>query len=172
VIAAHEAELTTHALRRLAEVPGLRLYGDGDPQRADTRLGVIPFALAGVPHVLVAAILSAEFGIAVRNGSFCAQPYLSQLLGISATELARVHAELHAGDRHNLPGLVRVSFGMYNTIAEIDALVSALDCIARGDYRGEYVQNDVTGDYQPKGWNPDLERYFSIAAVERSGAAC
>ena len=172
LIAAHEAELTTHALRRLAEVPGLRLYGDGDPQRAGTRLGVIPFTLAKVPHVLVAAILSAEFGIAVRNGSFCAQPYLSQLLGISAAELARAHAELQAGDRHNLPGLVRVSFGMYNTIAEVDTLVAALDCIARGDYRGEYVQNYVTGDYQPKGWNPDLGGYFRITANERSGAAC
>ena len=52
-IAAHEAELTAHALRRLADVPGLRLYGDADPDRAAGRLGVIPFALAGRSHVLV-----------------------------------------------------------------------------------------------------------------------
>lgn len=171
-IAAHEAELTAHALRRLAAVPGLRLYGDPDPARAAGRLGVIPFALAGCPHVLVAAILSAEFGIAVRNGSFCAQPYLRELLGLSDQELARAHAELHDGDRRNLPGLVRASFGMYNTIAEVDALADALALIARGDYRGVYEQDRTSGDYRPRDWSPNIDRYFTVLAGERHGAAC
>ena len=171
-IAAHEAELTAHALQRLTVVHGLRIYGDTDPGRAAGRLGVVPFALEGVSHILVAAILSAEFGIAVRNGSFCAQPYLSQLLGLSDAELAHVHARLHAGDLSDPPGLVRASFGMYNTIAEVDALADALDVIARGAYRGEYIQNRATGDYHPRGWSPNLVRYFSIHSLERDGAAC
>ncbi|HEX5688533.1 MAG TPA: aminotransferase class V-fold PLP-dependent enzyme, partial [Roseiflexaceae bacterium] len=171
-VAAHEAELTAYALRRLAEVPGLHIYGDADPHSAPERLGVIPFALEGRPHILVAAILSAEYGIAVRNGSFCAQPYLQQLLGLTDADLARVQADLQAGDRRNLPGLVRASFGMYNTVEEVDALAAALVSIARGEYRGEYEQDQASGDFRPRGWAPDLGHYFSLHAGERSGATC
>jgi len=153
-------------------VPGLRIYGDADPAVAAGRLGVIPFALAGVHHILVAAVLSAEFGIAVRNGSFCAQPYLRRLLGLSDEEVARARAELAAGDRRNQPGLVRASFGMYNTIEEVDMLVAALGAISRGHYRGQYDQDRATGDFRPRGWTPDLSRYFSLQAGERSGATC
>ncbi|MBC7478580.1 MAG: aminotransferase class V-fold PLP-dependent enzyme, partial [Pseudorhodobacter sp.] len=71
-IAAHEAALRSHALTRLARIQGLRLYGSGDGSR---HLGVIPFTLASQPHGLVAAALSAEYGIGVRSGCFCAHPY-------------------------------------------------------------------------------------------------
>lgn len=171
-IAAHEAELTRHALQRLAMVPGIRVYGDACADRAAERLGVIPFMLDGFSHVLVAAILSAEFGIAVRNGSFCAQPYLRDLLALSDAEVAQVQVALQAGDRRNLPGLVRASFGMYNTVAEVDAFVEALSQIARGAYVGRYEQDRETGDYRVCGWEPNIDRYFSLRANERSGAPC
>ena len=171
-VAAHEAELTAYALRGLAGVPGIRIYGDPDPARTGQRLGVIPFALEGIPHILVAAILSAEFGIAVRNGSFCAQPYLRRLLGLSDEQIERARADLRAGDRRSQPGLVRASFGMYNTTDEVDALVAALVAISRGEYRGQYDQDRATGDFRPRGWQPDLSRYFSLHAGERSGATC
>jgi hypothetical protein len=116
--------------------------------------------------------LSTEFGIAVRNGSFCAQPYLRRILGLSDEEVAQAHADLRAGDRRNQPGLVRVSFGMYNTTDEVDALVDALGTIARGEYCGQYDQDPATGDFRPRGWAPDLSRYFSLHAGERSGATC
>src|SRR4029453_9746451 len=140
--------------------------GDSEAPRPSQRLGVIPFALEGVPHILVAAILSAEFGIAVRNGSFLAQPYLRRLLGPSDAEVARAHANLRAGDRRNQPGLVRASFGMYNTTEEVDMLVSGLGAIIRGEYQGEYDQDRATGDFRPRGWMPDLSRYFSLRAGE------
>jgi selenocysteine lyase/cysteine desulfurase len=171
-IAAHEAELTAHTLRRLARVPGLRIYGDADPAVAAGRLGVIPFALAGVHHILVAAVLSAEFGIAVRNGTFCAQPYLRRLLGLTSADVEQARADLRAGDRTRMPGLVRASFGMYNTAEDVDALAEALQTIASGRYRGEYVQDRATGDFRPLGWAPDLGGYFSLRAAERDAAAC
>src|SRR4029453_13164963 len=130
--------------------------GDSEAPRPSQRLGVIPFALEGVPHILVAAILSTEFGIAVRNGSFCAQPYLRRILGLSDEEVAQAHADLRAGDRRNQPGLVRVSFGMYNTTDEVDALVDALGTIARGEYCGQYAQDPATGHFRPRGVAPDL----------------
>ena len=81
-VAAHEAELTTYLLERLPQVKGLTIYGDPDPARADSRLGVVPVNLAQYQHALVSAILGYEFGIGVRHGCFCAHPYLLCLLGV------------------------------------------------------------------------------------------
>ena len=58
-------------------------------------LAVATFVVDDLPHALVAARLSAEFGIGVRHGCFCAHPYLVRLLGLSADEIARYHADIH-----------------------------------------------------------------------------
>jgi hypothetical protein len=63
-----------------------------------------------------------------------------------------------------MPGMVRASFGLYNTTEEIDTFVDALNCIVKGEYRGEYVQDVESGEYAPKGWQPDFEQYFSLKA--------
>lgn len=163
-VAAHEAALTRYALQRLPQVPGIHIYGDPDPNNADQRLGVIPFALQGLDHFLVAAILGHEFGIGVRNGCFCAHPLILHLLGASKQAADRVRQDVLAGDRSNMPGLIRASFGLYNTTAEIDALVDALTKIAAGDYQGEYRQDTATGEYHPLDWSPQYDKYFSLAS--------
>ncbi len=147
-IGQHETELCAHALRRLAQIDGLRIYGDADPHRAGARLGVIAFNLAAHSHFLVAAALAAEHGIGVRSGCFCAHPYVTRLLGLSATELARARERLSAHDRSRMPGMVRISLGLYNTIAEIDLLADALAAIARGDLAGRYVQDRASGEFE------------------------
>ena len=98
----------------------------------------------------------------MRNGCFCAHPYLTRLLGVRPGDAARLRAELSTGDRTRMPGLVRISFGMYNTFDEVDALVDALSRIARGDSRGAYIQDRVTGVYSALGWAPDLAGHFSL----------
>ncbi len=158
----HEAELTSYALERLPEVPGIRLYGDPLPVRAPQRLGVIPFQLNGVSHFLVAAVLGHEYGIGVRSGCFCAHPYILHLLGLSQAEAHTVRARIMAGDRSNMPGLVRTSFGLYNTVEEIDILVDALTQISRGNHRGKYVQDRASGEYQPQDWQPEFSKYFTV----------
>ena len=161
-VAAHEAELTAHALERLGALEGVELLGDQDPARASQRLGVIPFNLAGIPHFLTAAILGYEFGIGVRNGCFCAHPYILHLLGLSPAETERVREEMLAHDRSEMPGLVRASFGLYNTLDEVDEFVGALEKIRRGEYRGRYHQQRASGDYVPEGWEPEFEKYFAL----------
>lgn len=153
-VAAHEASLTAHALERLAAIPDVRLFGDADPRRAAERLGVIPFQLEGLSHFLVAAILGYEFAIGVRSGCFCAHPYVLRLLDLEQPEAQAVRDRIVAGDRRQMPGMVRISFGLYNTIEEVDALVEALRRIARGEYRGEYRQDTATGEFVPAGWQP------------------
>jgi selenocysteine lyase/cysteine desulfurase len=161
-VAQHEAELTEYALRRLPSVPGLRLYGDSNPAHASQRLGVIPLMLESVPHFLASAILGYEFGIGVRSGCFCAHPYILHLLGLSHAESRQVRSDMLAGDKSHMPGLIRASFGLYNTLEEIDYLVEALNRITRGEYKGRYNQEKATGEYQPVGWAPQFEEYFNL----------
>jgi selenocysteine lyase/cysteine desulfurase len=161
-VAEHEAELTEHALLHLPSVPGLKIFGDTDPANAVQRLGVIPVMLESAPHFLASAILGYEFGIGVRSGCFCAHPYILHLLGLSPEESQQVRATMLAGDRSSMPGLIRASFGLYNTIEEVDYLIESLTRIARGEYRGQYVQEQASGEYKPANWIPKFEDYFKI----------
>lgn len=147
-IARHETELTAHALQRLAGIDGIRVYGDGCPGRAGSRLGVIPFNLASRSHFHVAAVLSAEHGIGVRNGCFCAHPYLMHLLQITPAEVRQIRDRMAQGDRGTMPGMVRVSFGLFNTVDDVDRLADALQEIAAGRVRGRYVQDRASGEFR------------------------
>jgi selenocysteine lyase/cysteine desulfurase len=161
-VAAHEAELTKHLLTRLGQIPGIEIYGDFDPANAANRLGVVPINLKGKSHFLVAAILGHEFGIGVRNGCFCAHPYLLHILGLPPEDAEGIRDQMQAGNRADMPGLVRISFGLYNSIEEIDLLLSALHKIARDDYSGKYVQDISSGEFHPQGWAPNFGEYFSL----------
>jgi cysteine desulfurase / selenocysteine lyase len=97
----------------------------------------------------VAAILSYEAGIAVRSGSFCAQPYVRRLLG-------REDAGCDPGQL----GLVRASFGLATTEDELETLVATLRAIATGDYDGLYVRDPARGCYQPLGWSESPPAFF------------
>jgi selenocysteine lyase/cysteine desulfurase len=162
-IAAHEKELTSYAVRRLADVDGVRLYGLRDPDRMEERLGVVPFTVDGVPHGEVAAVLSMEGAIGVRNGCFCAHPYVLRLLDVSGTEYGVYKQMVLSGDRSMLPGLVRVSFGCYNTLEEIDWLVEMVQRVVDGDYEGDYVVDKQSGSYSPRNFDaPALEESFRL----------
>ena len=119
-----EAELADYARKRLSRVPRLLFYGDN--QNHNHKVGIIPFNIPGIPHETVASCLANEYGIAVRSGCFCAQPYVQRLLGVSPAEVRKAIAA--PGKPHR--GMVRVSFGLYNTKAEVDVLIEALTSIA------------------------------------------
>ena len=106
-IAAHEQELTSYALEKLKAIPEITIYG---PQTMASRTGVISFNIKDI-HAHDVATLLDEQGIAIRAGHHCAGP-LMEVLGVPAT--------------------CRISFGVYNTIEEIDLLVKILrDIIER-----------------------------------------
>ena len=161
-VARHEAGLTAYALSRLGRMREVEIFGDRDPARAADRLGVIPFSLSGKPHFLVASVLGHEFAIGVRSGCFCAHPYVLHLLRLDEDKAASVRARMLAGDRSQMPGMVRISFGLYNTMAEIDRLMEALERIACADFSGRYIQSQATGEFTPAGWQPDYSRFFDM----------
>jgi cysteine desulfurase/selenocysteine lyase len=103
---AHESEVGAYALGRLAEVPGLRVFG---PPAGDDRVGIVSFAMDGVHAHDVSEILD-RHAIAVRAGHHCAQ-ILMERLGVPAT--------------------TRASLAVYNTREEIDRLVDALADVRR-----------------------------------------
>ncbi len=170
-IARHEAELTAYALERLSGIPGLSIYGDADPARAFQRLGTIALNLEAHSHALVAAVLGTEFGIGVRNGCFCAHPYLIHLLRLTSLDVRKIRSDMAAGDRRAAPGLIRISFGCYNTIDEVDRLAEALGKISRGEFHGTYRQDRSSGEYAALGWVPNLTDHFSVNSVRQTHAS-
>lgn len=161
-IARHEEALTTYALRRLGEIPGLRLLGRPS---AEDRVGLFSFVVEGMSGYLVAAILGYEWGIGVRAGCFCAHPGMIHLLGVPSQQLPSFEQSII---EHRNPGAARASLGLYNSAADIDAFVDAMMSIARGERRGQYEVDAITGDYAPRGWHPAFSDYFT---VERRRAA-
>jgi selenocysteine lyase/cysteine desulfurase len=161
-IATHEAALTAYALEKLKTVPGLKIYGDTNPENTASRLGAIPFNIEGMSHGLVAAILGTEWGIGVRSGCFCAHPYVTHLMGLDKKVVEQFRNDVRQGDKSTMPGLVRISFGLYNTTDEVDRLVEALNSIVGNQFKGKYHQDVKTGDYIAEGWAPKLDDYFSL----------
>jgi selenocysteine lyase/cysteine desulfurase len=158
----HEAELTTYALKKLRSIPEVMIYGDQDPENARNRLGVIAFNVKDIDHALVAAILSYEGGIGVRNGCFCAHPYVKRLLNMCTVGIKQMTDDVLARDRSKLPGAVRMSFGLYNTAEEIDCLCDMLKKIIQQNYKGKYVMNKERGEYCPEGYEMDFSSVFQI----------
>lgn len=162
VLAEHETALTRYTLERMGQIPGLRIFGASDPLCAQDRLGVIAFQLEGIPHAKVAAILGYEGGIGVRSGCFCAHPYVLRLLGTDRQEYEHFKQRVLAHDRSTLPGLIRVSFGCYNNIEDVDRLLDWLDRIRRGKTRGEYELHVPSGAYRPRQFTANPADYFRL----------
>ena len=102
----HEMELTQYAIDELSKIPGLEIYGTKDITK---RGGVISFNFADVHPHDVADIIDKE-GISLRSGHHCAQ-VLMERLNVAATS--------------------RASFYIYNTKADVDALINSLNIVAK-----------------------------------------
>jgi cysteine desulfurase/selenocysteine lyase len=159
-VAAHENALLRYAYDRMKTIPDVTLYGTLDTMT--DKVGVIAFNVQGMHHALVAAILGTEGGIGVRNGCFCAHPYVKELLGVSREEDRILMAEVIGGNKSRMPGMVRASLGCYNNEEDVDALVEMLGRIVRHDYRGRYLQNRATGSFQAEGFRPDFRKFFPL----------
>jgi cysteine desulfurase/selenocysteine lyase len=154
-IASHEKDLTRYALKRFSEYPQIRLYGPSKWIPRSDRVGAISFNIDGFYHAETAAILSYEGAIAVRNGCFCAHPYIQRLLKITDGEATVYRDQIAAGDRSRVPGMVRISFGLYNTRREIDRFFDLMDIIVAGKYKGNYILDRHSGEVCPEGFTFD-----------------
>lgn len=153
-------------MKKLRSINDVIIYGHQDywedAKTSSDRLGVIPFNLKGFHHALTSTILSYEAGIGVRHGCFCAHPYVTRLLGVAEVESRRVRDDIKKGNKANIPGAVRISFGFYNTEEEIDQLTDALEKISRKEYKGKYKLDSKLGEYLPENFSFDYSRYFDF----------
>jgi selenocysteine lyase/cysteine desulfurase len=151
----HEVELGETLHQRLRRIPGVGVLGGNDGPGAPPRLGLASFVVDGVHHGLVAAALSHEWGIAVRNGCFCANPYVFHLLHMNRQAVEAVEGEVTAGHRKALPGAVRASLAPYNTQGELDRFIDAVAHIAQGRLKATYEQA-ADGTFSPAGGWPRI----------------
>lgn len=103
-IAAYERALTDYAMERMRQVEGIRIFGETEGKGA-----VVAFNVGDI-HPLDLGTLLDRLGIAIRTGHHCAQPLM---------------------ERCGVEGMARASFAIYNTPAEIDALVAGLERVRR-----------------------------------------
>ena len=104
IIAAHEADLTRYAMEQMCLIPGMKIYGTAREKDA-----VISFNVGDI-HPLDLGTLLDRLGIAIRTGHHCAQPLMA---------------------RCGVESMARASFALYNTRAEVDALVAGIDRVRK-----------------------------------------
>lgn len=158
-IAAHEQHLLEYAFNKLKKIPGIHFYGP--TENLSDKVGVIAFNMDGMHPGLIGAILGAEAGIGVRNGYFCAQPYVKKLLNVDAENMRDTGCGVVATDVTTFPGMMRASFGCYSNEGDVDALVEMVEKISRKEYRGKYEQDEKTGAFYPQGFDVKYEKYFT-----------
>lgn len=100
----HEQSLTRYAMQEMGKIDGMRFIGTAPHKDA-----VISFLVGDIHHLDMGTLLD-RLGIAVRTGHHCAEPLMHRL---------------------SIEGTVRASFGLYNTIEEVDALVEGVKRVAR-----------------------------------------
>ena len=103
-IAQHEQQLTRYCMEQLRTIDGIRLFGEQEGKDA-----VVSFLVGDIHHLDMGTLLD-RLGIAVRTGHHCAQPLMNRL-GVSGT--------------------VRASFALYNTLEEVDTLVSGIRRVSK-----------------------------------------
>ena len=96
----HENELLKYCTEELKKTDGVRIYGE-----SEFKSGVISFLINGIHPFDVGTLLDKISGVAVRTGHHCAEPLM---------------------DFYGIPGTVRASFAVYNTLEEVDVFISGL----------------------------------------------
>lgn len=124
-VESHERELGRELLDGIASINHVRLLGNIPPEE---RLGVATFVVDGYHHSVVSTVLNNRYGIATRNGCFCAHPYMGRLFGcVDNDGLIRAFRK---GEKVDPPGGTRASLGIFNNSADVESFLAALREIA------------------------------------------
>jgi len=174
-----EIALIDYAWKGLSAIDGVTLYG---PDPADVpRTGTIAFNIKGFDHGLTAAALNDYHNVQVRNGCFCAHPYVRELLKKELWEMdIDIDAPDAEADIERKRGMARASLGLYTTRADLDALIDAVrdlagrrdeilalyEPIGRNGYRHKRFAPDPTDIFDPE---RPLRRFLEQPAQNTAG---
>ncbi len=153
-----EIALIDFAWNGLKAIEGVMVYG---PEPSDVpRTGTIAFNIKGFDHGLTAAAMNDFHNIQVRNGCFCAHPYVRELLKKELWEMdIDPDAPNAEADVERKRGMARASLGLYTTRADLEALLAAVE-----DLAGR--RDEIKSLYQPVGSNGYRHSSFSPAAMD------
>ena len=135
----YESQLLRYTVNKISKVSDIILYSKY--KSPEENQCIISFNIKDFPHYTTAEILSNEGGFGIRSGCFCAHPYVQKLLN-STTEEIKYNVD--NPDNTRKPGMVRISYGLYNSKIEIDALIALLNQIVNNKkyYLKKYVKNE------------------------------
>lgn len=119
----NEKELLQYLINGLKELNRVKLYADNDC--IDDRLGILVFTIDGMKYYEVGEKLSEIKAIGVRQGGFCSHPYTRRVLGIPNNQLQEYI------NKNGIPGLVRVSLGIYNSKKEANIFLETVELLCR-----------------------------------------
>lgn len=119
----NEKELLQYLINGLKELNRVKLYADNDC--IDDRLGILVFTINGMKYYEVGEKLSEIKAIGVRQGGFCSHPYTRRVLGIPNNQLQEYI------NKNGIPGLVRVSLGIYNSKKEANIFLETVELLCR-----------------------------------------
>ena len=119
----NEKELLQYLINGLKELNRVKLYADNDC--IDDRLGILVFTIDGMKYYEVGEKLSEIKAIGVRQGGFCSHPYTIRVLGIPNNKLQEYI------NKNGIPGLVRVSLGIYNSKKEANIFLETVELLCR-----------------------------------------
>ena len=119
----NEKELLQYLINGLKELNRVKLYADNDC--IEDRLGIFVFTIDGMKYYEVGEKLSEIKAIGVRQGGFCSHPYTRRVLGIPNNQLQEYI------NKNGIPGLVRVSLGIYNSKKEANIFLETVELLCR-----------------------------------------
>lgn len=119
----NEKELLQYLINGLKELNRVKLYADNDC--IDDRLGILVFTIDSMKYYEVGEKLSEIKAIGVRQGGFCSHPYTRRVLGIPNNQLQEYI------NKNGIPGLVRVSLGIYNSKKEANIFLETVELLCR-----------------------------------------
>lgn len=119
----NEKELLQYLINGLKELSRVRLYADND--YIDDRVGILVFTIDNMKYEQVGEKLSEIKAIGVRQGGFCSHPYTRRVLGINNKELKEYIS------KNGIPGLVRVSLGIYNSKKEANIFLETIEFLCK-----------------------------------------
>ena len=162
-----DTQLTHYCLEEMLKIPEVVIYGE-TCMKTCPRAGTISFNMKNLNHGLVAAILNDYFNIAVRNECFCAHPYVEKMLELTHHIQINEARAKQITDWHTEPwmGMVRVSFGLYNTKDDVDHFIYALKQIIsnQDEYEKNYTINEQ-GDYEHSTFHFSCKDYFNLSQI-------
>ena len=155
-----EIRLIDMLWEKLSAIDDVNLYGPAPSDVA--RTGTMTFNIKGFDHGLTAAALNDFHNIQVRNGCFCAHPYVREMLKRELWDMDLDPNALNAeADIERKRGMARASLGIYTTEDDLNALVEAIrDLIARKDEIHANYEPEGSNGYRHKSYTPEKSAIF------------